>query len=148
MFRNRSYSYLSNLLANLGLGALLSTALLAGCSGEPAMMGSVGPMPNGEEEKSIKALKDKFYIDFNCAVYQKIVTFTCESGIVQVMCKDVNGMPQSAFFIKDPSRPEGWFSEKDADAAIAAAEAQLMAAKMRKEAFTPAHAPGYMCSPL
>jgi hypothetical protein len=143
MFRTRSSSHLTS----LSLGVLFSTALLAGCSGEPSMV-SQGPMPNSEEEKSLKALKDKFYVDFNCAVYQKIVTFSCENGIVQVMCKDINGMAQVSFFMKDPSRPEGWFSEKDADAAIAAAEAQLLAAQMRKAAFTPAHSPGYQCSPL
>lgn len=142
MFRTR----FTSVLTSVCLSALLSTALL-GCSGsEPAM--STGPSPNSDEEKALKALKDKFFTDFNCAVYQKIVTFTCESGVVQVMCKDLAGMAQVAYFMKDPNTPGGWYSEKDVDAQIAAAEAQLLAAQMRKAAFAPAHNPGYQCSPL
>lgn len=134
-------------LGNRAKAALSGAAFLLGCAGEPPPNLGIMP-PNSAEEVAIKALKDKFYLEANCAVYQKIVTFSCESGVVQVMCKDMAGMAQVGYYLRDTTRPDGWYSEKDVDAQIAEAQARLAEAQAKKAGFIPAHNPGYQCSPL
>ena len=128
-------------LLSIGLGA----GFLFGC-GQAQM--PIDTSPSSMEDQAYKALKDKFYVAHNCEVYQKIVTFTCDSGITQAMCKDNTGNKQVDYYMRDPANNAGWLSEVDIDAQIAKVQEQLNALEQQKAGFAPAHNPAYQCSPL
>src|SRR5262249_27412466 len=103
-------------------------------------------LDNSTPEQATKALKDKFFSEHNCAVYENINTFMCSGGLMQATCKDNNGMVQSDYYLQDPTNATNWLSESDVQAEIAMAQANLMTAQAKLTGFTQAMMPGYTCN--
>jgi hypothetical protein len=123
---------------------LLAATAFYGCGGGTASYDNSSVNP---AELSIKNLKDRFYSEHKCDVYEKINTYVCAGDIMQATCKDAMGALQQDFYTRDAMNPNVWLSQKDIDAEIADLNAKLADAMKRKGVFAAVQNPATaMCT--